>query len=69
MAEKNSDRDSFFPAIEKKHGLPMSYWFEQMSVLVGKRYPEQIALLKEKTVRSIFKAITSEYPKLKLVIA
>jgi len=109
VAETNSDRDSFFPAIEKKYGLPMSYWFEQMSVLAGKKYPEQIAFLKEnhgfsqthanalvmysrgsksakrfatvddylaqfdavkkKTVRSIFKAITSEYPKLELVIA
>lgn len=87
----------------------MSYWFERMSVLAGKKYLEQIAYLKEnhgfsqahanalvmysrgsksakrfatvddylaqfdavkeKTVRRIFKAITSEYPKLELVIA
>ena len=105
----NSDRDSFFPAIEKKYGQPMSYWFERMAELSGTKYPEQIAYLKEsrgfsqahanalvmysrgsksakrfatiddylaqfdtvkeKTVRSIFKAITSEYPKLELVIA
>ena len=105
----NSDRDSFFPAIEKKYGQPMSFWFERMAELSGTKYPEQIAYLKEshgfsqthanalvmysrgsksakrfatiddylaqfdavkrKTVRSIFKAITSEYPKLELVIA
>ncbi len=109
MVEDSAKRDSFFPAIEKKHGLPMSYWFERMSELGGKKYPEQIAFLKEnhgfsqshanalvmysrgsrsskrfatiedylaqfdavkkKTVRSIFKAITSKYPKLELVIA
>lgn len=105
----NSDRDSFFPAIEKKYGQPMSYWFGRMAEFSGAKYPEQIAYLKEshgfsqthanalvmysrgsksakrfatiddylaqfdavkkKTVRSIFKAITSEYPKLELVIA
>jgi len=42
-----SERKSFFPAIEKKHGLPMSYWHEQMKKLSSKKYPEQIAFLKE----------------------
>lgn len=109
MVETSLKRDLFFPAIEKKHGLPMSYWFERMAELAGKKYPEQIAYLKEnygfsqshanalvmfsrgsksakrfatvddylaqfdsvkkKTVRSIFRAITSKYPKLELVIA
>lgn len=28
MAERNPDRSSYFPAIEKKTGQPMSYWFD-----------------------------------------
>ena len=26
----NPDRSSYFPAIEKKYGQPMSYWFDQI---------------------------------------
>lgn len=109
MTQKSASRDAHFPAIVKKHGLPMTYWFGQMKKLAGKKYPEQIAYLKEnhgfsqthanalvmysrgsksakkfatveqylaqfdavkkKTVRGIFKAITTKYPKLELVIA
>jgi len=47
MPKKSGDRSKFFPLIEKKHGLPMSYWFEQMKKVEGKKYPEQIAFLKE----------------------
>jgi uncharacterized protein YdhG (YjbR/CyaY superfamily) len=47
MAPANPDRSSYFPAIEKKHGLPMSYWFDQMKLVEGQRYPEQIAYLRE----------------------
>jgi len=47
MAERRGDRESYFPAIEKKHGLPMSYWFEQMETVAGRKYPEQIAFLRE----------------------
>jgi uncharacterized protein len=47
MAERNADRDSYFPAIEKKHGQPMSYWFDQMSEISELKYPEQIAYLRE----------------------
>ena len=47
MAIKSGERSKFFPLIEKKHGLPMSYWFDQMKKVVGKKYPEQIAFLKE----------------------
>jgi len=43
----SSDRNSHFPAIEKKHGMPMSYWFAQMQKVAGKKYPEQIAFLRE----------------------
>jgi uncharacterized protein len=105
----NPDRSSYFPAIEKKHGQPMSYWFDQMEQIADRKYPEQIAFLKENhgfsqahanalvmfsrgsksarrfdtfddylepldeikrsTVRAIFEAITSKYPKSEIVIA
>ena len=47
MAERGSDRDSYFPAIEKKHGQPMSYWFDQMSEIADLKYAEQISYLRE----------------------
>jgi uncharacterized protein YdhG (YjbR/CyaY superfamily) len=47
MVERSGDRESCFPAIEKKYGLPMSYWFEQMETVAGQKYPEQIAFLRE----------------------
>ena len=47
MAATNSDRASYFPAIEKKYGLPMSYWHERMQEIAGQKYPEQIAYLRE----------------------
>ncbi len=47
MAIDRSNRESFFPAIEKKYGEPMSYWFKQMKKVAGKKYPEQVAFLKE----------------------
>jgi uncharacterized protein len=43
----NPDRASYFPAIEKKYGQPMSYWFDQMEQISDRTYPEQIAFLKE----------------------
>ena len=47
MAANNPDRASYFPAIEKKHGLPMSHWFDQMQEIKDLKYPEQIAYLRE----------------------
>lgn len=47
MAEKSSDRSTHFPAIEKKYGHPMSYWFGQMEEIAERKYPEQIAYLRE----------------------
>jgi uncharacterized protein YdhG (YjbR/CyaY superfamily) len=47
VAIDRSKRESFFPAIEKKYGEPMSYWFKQMKKVAGKKYPEQVAFLKE----------------------
>jgi uncharacterized protein YdhG (YjbR/CyaY superfamily) len=106
---KDPSREAHFPAIEKKYGEKMSYWFKVMAKLESKKYPEQIAHLKEnygfsqahanalvmfsrgsessqrfstptefyrsvtpqqaKTMKAIFKAITSKYPELELVIA
>ena len=47
MTQRNPDRDSYFPAIEKKYGEPMSYWFERMATVADRKYPEQIAYLRE----------------------
>ncbi|MGB4325218.1 MAG: DUF4287 domain-containing protein [Candidatus Nanopelagicales bacterium] len=109
MAQTNPDRSSYFPAIEKKHGLPMSHWFDQMSEISDWKYPDQIAFLREnhgfsqahanalvlycrgsksarrydtfeeflapldsvkqETLKEIFAAITSKFPKAELVIA
>ncbi len=44
---KDSSREAHFPAIEKKYGEKMAYWFKVMTKLEGKKYPEQIAHLKE----------------------
>lgn len=47
-AAKNSkNRASYFPAIEKRYGEPMRYWFDQMTRVKEKKYPEQIAFLRE----------------------
>ena len=47
MAAKDPSRESHFPAIEKKYGEKMKYWFAVMAKLEGKKYPEQIAHLRE----------------------
>jgi uncharacterized protein YdhG (YjbR/CyaY superfamily) len=41
------ERASFFPAIEKKHGQPMSYWFGVMDEIKDRTYDEQMAYLQE----------------------
>jgi uncharacterized protein YdhG (YjbR/CyaY superfamily) len=106
---KDSSRESHFPAIEKRYGEKMTYWFKVMAKLEGKKYPEQVAHLREnygfsqahanalvmysrgsesskrfdtpaqyyktvtpqqaKTMKAIFKAITTKFPQLELVIA
>lgn len=43
----NSDRESYFPKIEQKHGQPMKYWFQVMSDISDWKYPAQVAYLKE----------------------
>lgn len=47
MATKDPSREAHFPAIENKYGEKMSYWFKVMASLKGKKYPEQIAHLRE----------------------
>jgi uncharacterized protein YdhG (YjbR/CyaY superfamily) len=47
MAGKDPKRESHFPAIEKKHGVKMSYWFTMMKKVSDKKYPEQMAYLQE----------------------
>jgi uncharacterized protein YdhG (YjbR/CyaY superfamily) len=109
MAAKDPSRAAHFPAIEKKYGHTMSYWFSVMKDLADEKYPAQIAYLREnhgfsqahanalvmysrgsvsarrfdtptqfyktigkdqaKTMRAIFKTITTKYPKAELVIA
>jgi len=44
---KDPSREAHFPAIEKKYGEKMAYWFKVMAKLEGKKYPEQIAHLRE----------------------
>jgi uncharacterized protein YdhG (YjbR/CyaY superfamily) len=47
MPAKDPSREAYFPAIEKKYGEKMKYWFAVMAKLEGKKYPEQIAHLRE----------------------
>jgi len=47
MPVADGSREKHFPAIEKKYGEKMSYWFKVMKDLHGKKYPEQIAFLRE----------------------
>lgn len=47
MASNDGDRSKFFPAIEKKHGGPISLWIDQVRELGEAKYPEQIAYLRE----------------------
>jgi uncharacterized protein YdhG (YjbR/CyaY superfamily) len=47
MAVDKHDRASHFPKIEAKYGQPMKYWFGLMREIADRKYPEQIAYLKE----------------------
>lgn len=47
MPSKDPSRESHFPAIERKYGEKMKYWFAVMAKLEGKKYPEQIAHLRD----------------------
>ena len=47
MPPQDPSREAHFPAIEKRYGEKMAYWFKVMASLEGKKYPEQVAHLKE----------------------
>lgn len=47
MAGNDGDRTRFFPAIERKHGGPISIWVERLADLGDAKYAEQIAYLRE----------------------
>ena len=47
MTANDGDRTKFFPAIEKKHGGPISTWIDRLRDLGEAKYPEQIAFLRE----------------------
>jgi uncharacterized protein YdhG (YjbR/CyaY superfamily) len=44
---KDPAREAHFPAIEKRYGEKMSYWFKVMKEIKGDKYPQQIAHLRE----------------------
>ena len=47
MTDASGDRSKFFPAIEKKHGQPVSHFLNELGGLTDAKYPEQIAHLRE----------------------
>lgn len=47
MPGVTGERSAHFPAIEKKYGQPMTYWFGLLKKLGRATYAEQIALLRE----------------------
>lgn len=47
MPDVSGDRSKYFPAIEKKHGGPISLWIERLEDLGDAKYPDQIAFLRE----------------------
>lgn len=47
MALEKSLRQDYFPAIEKKYGESMKFWFEVMKSIKTDKYPDQINYLRE----------------------
>ncbi len=45
MEDRDTGRAAFFPAIEKKHGKPMSYWHRLMGRIKDMKYADQMAYL------------------------
>ena len=109
MTQKSGDRTAFWPAIEKRYGEPMSYWFHLLERFPDKKYQEMFDFLTEgygfsrahanalvqftrgstsskrhnsfdayfkeldpiqvKTIKAIYKAIQTKYPKMEQAIA
>lgn len=47
MAYKDASREAHFPAIERRYGEKMAYWFKVMAKLSDAKYAEQVAHLRE----------------------
>lgn len=47
VPSRSGDRSDHFPAIEKKHGKPVSHWLAQLGRLKDAKYADQIAFLRE----------------------
>lgn len=47
MSEKLTGPASYFPAIEKKYGHPISHWLAQLDLVRGAKHMEQVAFLKD----------------------
>jgi uncharacterized protein len=47
VAATSGDRSAHFPAIEKKHGLPISHWLDVIKQMSESKYAEQMAYLQE----------------------
>jgi uncharacterized protein len=47
MPSKSGERSDHFPAIEKRYGQPMSYWFDLLEDRTGQSYKELFAFLTE----------------------
>ncbi len=47
VSSSTGDRSKVFPAIEQKHGRPMSFWFALLERSGASRYEEQMALLQQ----------------------
>jgi uncharacterized protein YdhG (YjbR/CyaY superfamily) len=47
MTTKNPNREAHFPAIEKRYGEKMAFWFKVMKEIKDEKYPQQVAYLRE----------------------
>lgn len=48
MAGKTGERSAHFPAIEKKHGKPVTFWLKELKSLGDAKYADQISFLRER---------------------
>ena len=47
MKLESGRREAYFPAIEKKHHEPITFWLSLISEMASDKYPDQIANLRE----------------------
>jgi|TARA_B110000503_G_scaffold143378_1_gene244483 uncharacterized protein len=71
VAYKDASREAHFPAIERRYGEKMAYWFKVMAKRfeTPTQYFKTIEPKQAKTVRAILKTLTTKFPQLELVIA